>query len=211
MTPSKAWLPVLLGLAAAAGNYLVISEATATTQLVAVRGDVKPGTPLRPEDLYPVPARGGEPLFRSAITYAQRDSVLGKTVRRKVAGGELLLRADVEYEPYQIDPLLLATGEKSLTLPARMPALTLRPHPGARVELLVRQASGTPAARYGPYTFLGWVAGSPNARDQELVYLAVGVREDDPRVAELRTIRETNAADRLVSVEVVRPPLTLPR
>lgn len=205
MMQSKVWLPVLLGLSAAAGNYVVISRATATAELVALRGDLKPGTPIGPDDLYPVPVRGGEPLLRGTIPYDQRGAVIGKTVRRKVAAGELLLRGDVEHESYQIDAALLAGGEKTLTVPARAAAVALRPSPGAKVELLVRQAPGTPAARYGPYTFLGWVAAPASARDQDLVYLAVGVREDDPRLADLRAIRETNAPDRLVSVEVVRP------
>lgn len=202
-------LPVVLGIAAFTGNYLVLSRATATVELVAVH-ELKPGTPITAEDVFPVAVRGDEALFRGAVRYDKRDAVFGKTVRRKLVDGELLLRGDVEHEAYQIDPLLLAAGEKTLTLPARVGALGAHPQPGTKVELHVRQPGGAPAVRYGPFTFLGWVRAAPTARDQDLVYLAVGVREDEPRLAELRGVREANDPNRLISVEIVRP-LTPPR
>jgi hypothetical protein len=116
----------------------------------------------------------------------------------------LLLRSDVEHESHQIDHLLLAGGEKSLTLPAREGALASRPSPGAKVEVTVRQNSGTPSARYGPYTFLGWVAAPASDHDPNRIYFAIGIREDDKRMGDLRVLREMNAPERIVSVEVVR-------
>ena len=35
MTQSRVWLPVLIGIIAAAGNYVLVSQATATHELVA--------------------------------------------------------------------------------------------------------------------------------------------------------------------------------
>lgn len=209
MTQTKTVIPVALAVLAATGNYLVWSKVTTTAVLVAVRDDIKPGVPITADDLRPVKVGGDAAVFRGAVPYDKRDAVFGKTVRRRLAAGELLLRGDIEHEAFQIDSLLLAGGEKSLTLPARAAALGARPHPGAKVELHVRQGAGVPAARFGPYTFLGWVQASPTARDQDLLYLAVGVREDDARLAELRAVREANDPNRLVSVEIVRP-LTLP-
>lgn len=204
MTQLRILLPVVLGLGAAAGNYVTVSRHTANTQLVAVREDVKPGTPLKPEHLVPVGVRGDAPLFAGVVTWDRRQAVEGMTLRRKVKAGELLFRADVEHEANQIDKGL-ADGYRTVTLPARLSALAVRPLPGENVYLVFKHASGGAAGPVGPFRFLGWVAAPPaHGRESDAVYVSVAVGPNDAREAELRRTAEGGSHDRLVQVEVVK-------
>src|SRR4051812_13582286 len=99
MIQTRYLLPAALGLVAAGGNYVALSRATATVELVALRADVPPGTPLRPEHLKPVGVRGDSALFAGAVRWDKREAVDMLTLRRTVRAGELLLRADIEFDP----------------------------------------------------------------------------------------------------------------
>jgi hypothetical protein len=204
---SRYWLPASLGLIAAAGNYVVLSRATTTHTLVALRADVKPGVPLADEHLYPAAVRGGEPLFQAGVVYSDRQAVFGKTVRRPLKAGELVLRADVENHDYQVDPTLLYPGETTLTLPARLTAVDSRPVPGGYVTLFVRNtgpaALASPLKPYGPFRLLGW-SRSLSQREPDLIAVTVAVRSSaGVSEPDLRAVQAENAADRLVKVEWV--------
>ena len=207
MMTSRLWLPAVFGLIAAAGSYTVLSRATTTHTLLALKADVKLGEPIQEHHLYAVPVRGGRPLFEGGIAYDQRDAVYGKTVRRPVKAGELLLRADVENHDSQVDLTLLRDGETTLTLPARLSAVDSRPVPGYLVMLVVRQtgsvANSNPLKAYGRFRFLGW-SRIPNGRESDLIAVSVAVPSslglNEP---ELRTLQLEQAPDRLVKVEIV--------
>ena len=208
MTRSRYWLPTLLGVAAGLGNYAILHRGTATTALVALRVDKKPGEPLQEADFEPVPVRGAAPLFAGTLTYDDRAAVYGKSLRRKVARGELLLRADVEADPAVVEPP--PPGYATLTLPARLSAVACRPAPGEYVELFARPPTGpadAPAGRHGPFRFLGWTTDPSRANhDGQLIHVVVAVPHTaaDPREAGLRALQAGGSHDRLVQVEVVR-------
>src|SRR6478609_9579084 len=101
MTTSRVWLPALLGVIAAAGNYVLIARYTTTHEVVMVRGNVKAGVPLTEPDLAPVAVRGDKALFVGTVPWADRYAVVGLAPRRAVKEGELVLRADLETEANQ--------------------------------------------------------------------------------------------------------------
>lgn len=207
MTQLRILLPVLLGAGAAAGNYVYMSRHAADTQLVALRVEVKPGTPLKPEHFVSVGVRGGDALFAGTFRWNPKNlgALEGMTLRRPVKAGELLLRADVEHASHQIAPP--PEGYRTLTLPARLPALAVRPHAGENVVLVFKQTSSASSAPVGPFRFLGWVAAPPaGGRDPDAVQVAVAVAPNDSREADLRRVAESGSFDRLVAVEVVKLP-----
>lgn len=206
MSPSRLWLPALLGVSAALGNYLILTRNTATTALIALRVEKKPGEPLEEADFEPVPVRGDPALYAGTVPYADRASVYGKTVRRKTARGELLLRADVETPAGQLDPP--PPRHRSLTLPARAGVVAGRV-PGEYVDVYVRprgDGRGQPV-RYGPFRYLGAVVDpSPGNRDGQLIQFAVAVPAGSPGAEEaaLREVQAARAYDAVVQVEVIR-------
>ena len=207
MVTSRLWLPAVFGLIAAAGSYTVLSHATTTHTLLALKADLKLGEAIQEHHLYAVPVRGGRPLFQGGIPHDQRDAVYGKTVRRHVKAGELLLRADVENHDYQVDLTLLRNDETTLTLPARLSAVDSRPVPGCLVVLLVRQtgsaAYSNPLKSYGRFRFLGYTR-TANGRESDLISVSLAVPASlGVNEPELRTLQLEQAADRLVKVEIV--------
>lgn len=210
---SRLLLPALLGATAAFGNYMILTKSTATTALIALRVDKKPGDPLEEADFEPVPARGDPALYAATVPYADRASVYGKSLRRKVAKGELVFRADVEATG-QLEPP--PPRYRSLTLIARASVVAGRV-PGEYVDIFVRPTghSGNPnnprpVARYGPYRYLGSMADpSPGNRDGQIVQFAAAVPthpqgEEVARIAALGEVQAARSYEAVVQVEVVR-------
>lgn len=205
MSRSRLWLPALLGVVAALGNYTILTRQTATTALVALRVDKKPGEPLEEADFEPVAARGDPALYAATVPFADRASVYGKTLRRKAGKGELLFRADVEAGVGQLEPP--PPRHRSLTLPARS-AVVVGRVPGEYVDVYVRPPGPRgPVTRYGPFRYLGSVTDpSPANRDGQFIQFALAVPANAPAAEEaaLREVQAARSYDAVVQVEVVR-------
>lgn len=208
MNPAHLWLPALLGVVAAGGNYALLKKARATHEVVAVRAELPPGTRLAEDHLYPVSVAGQRELFGGVVAYADRQALYGQPVRRRVTPGELLLRADVELADYQIDHTLIPPGHTALRLPARLAQVAGVPL-GEPVSLVVltdgRSAAGT-QKQFGLYRYLGYVA-APGATgtDADQVLFEVAVPDvNDGRLAPLHELAAGRSAGRLTQVAVTR-------
>src|SRR5262245_30348326 len=185
---------------------MILTKSTATTALIALRADKKPGEPLEEAAFEPVAVRGDPALYAATVPFADRAAVYGKTLRRKVAKGELLFRADVEAGVGQLEPP--PPKHRSLTLPARSTVVVGRV-PGEYVDVYVRPQgnSRAPIVRYGPFRYLGSMTDpSPNNRDGVLVQFALAVPANHPAAEEaaLREVQAARSYDSIVQVEVVR-------
>jgi hypothetical protein len=165
MNPLRVVLPIALGIAAAVLNIMVLRGSTAPLELTTVRSDVKAGTELTEDMLERLSVRADQQVFKSAVPYSERGTLLGRRVARTLGAGEVVLYADMHKLDEESISLYLMPGESTLTVPVKPSRIAQGLERGATVGIRVpvRPAGGiklpmggAPLARrvLGPFRLL---------------------------------------------------------
>ena len=162
MNALRVVLPVVLGIAAAMLNFIVLRGSAAPLELVTVHADVKADTELTEDMLERLPVRAEKDVFKSAVPYAERGLLLGRRVTRPLSAGEVVLYGDVNNLDEENIRMYLKPGESTLTMPVKMTRIAPGLRRGDAVGILVaaRPARGLPpmkasAGGSGDYRILG--------------------------------------------------------
>jgi hypothetical protein len=119
MNALRVILPVVLGVAAAILNFIVLRGSTAPLELTVFRSEVKADTELTEDMLDRLPVRAEKEVFKTAVPYSKRGLLLGRRVTRPISAGEALLFSDVQNLDEENVRLYLKPGETSLTVPVK--------------------------------------------------------------------------------------------
>jgi hypothetical protein len=144
MNALRVVLPIVLGIAAAVLNFMVLRGSTAPLELTAVRLEVKAGTELNEDMLERVSVRADQQIFKSAVPHAERGLLLGRRVTRSLNAGEVVLYTDMHKLDEENISLYLKPGESTLTVPVKSSRIAKGLERGASVGILVamRPAGG---------------------------------------------------------------------
>ena len=213
MSAMRLLLPVVLGVVAAALNFMVLRGGTAPLELTTIRSDVKADTVLTDDMLEPLPVRADAGIFKSAVPYKQRGvALLNRRVNRAIGAGEALLFTDVRTLDEENFSLYLKPGESTLTVPVQVLRVSSGLQRGDSVGFLVaanprndplRNLLKTPAPAMsarrmlGPFRLLSLSAIDASSiaasRDLRLVTVAV------TRTADGRLTSDVAALDEALS------------
>ncbi|MCC9203604.1 SAF domain-containing protein [Arthrobacter sp. zg-Y769] len=113
-------LGILLVLGSVAGVVTLVDSADRTTEVYAAKRDIPPGTPVRAEDLHPIPVRLGnaEQLYLPVAAGIPENAVAGAALRagELVAGSSLIEADSLDRKPVGLrveDPLPASTDAGS--------------------------------------------------------------------------------------------------
>lgn len=126
MTMLRIIVPVLLGIAAAVLNFLILRGNVAPVELTVLRADVKADMELSEEMLDRLSVRADKDIFKSVVPYSKRGLMLHRRVTRPISAGEVLLYTDVQNLEEENIRLYLNPGEVTLTIPVKRVAPGLR-------------------------------------------------------------------------------------
>jgi hypothetical protein len=145
MNALRVVLPIVLGIAAAVLNFMVLRGSTAPLELTAVRSEVKAGTELNEDMLERLSVRADQRVFKATVPYAERGTLLGRRVTRSLGAGEVVLYADMHKLDEEDINLYLKPGESTVTVPVKSSRIAKGLERGACVGILVarRPAGGT--------------------------------------------------------------------
>ena len=183
-------IPIGLGLLAAGTNFVLISQATKTVEVVAVTKDVAEGERLTPDCLGTLKVRADNGLFNAVVRGEDLATLHKQSIGRSLKKGDLVFRADV------VDPDGLTTGSnlkpgechRQVIVPYTTLVLGLRA--GDPMLLSVRTSGGrkpnAPELRDGQLTglrYLGAVALPQTNRAREPQWRVVfAATLDDPAI-----------------------------
>ncbi len=201
-------IPIGLGLLAAGTNFVLISQATKTVEIVAVVKDVPAGERLAPDCLGTVRVRADKGLFDAVVQGKDIATLHRQSIGRPLKKGDLVFRADV------VDPESLMSGMN--LKPGEAPRQVIVPYaalvPGLRAGdpmlLTFRTGGGgrkpdAPELAGGQLTglrFLGAVSYSHGSRAREQQWQVVfAARADDPMVKAFFE-NFTNPGDNVLSI-----------
>lgn len=141
-------IPIGLAVVAAAANFVLLQQATATTGVLVLKGDVPAGQSIQMSDLTVAQVRADPAVIAAAYPAANVTELIGMRFRRNMDAGGLVLKTDIDVEGIS---LKLYEGERdcSLLLPA---AAHVDLSTNEYVEFTLPDGSGKP---HGPFRVLG--------------------------------------------------------
>lgn len=144
-------IPIGLAVVAAAANFVLLQQATATTGVLVVSRDVPAGQPITRDDLTVAKLRGDAAVFAAAYPAANQNELIGMTFRRDMSKGGMVLKADAN-----------GSGDWVLQPGERTASLLVRAGNGAdglttndTIEVTLPTADGGWGGRVGPFRVLG--------------------------------------------------------
>lgn len=220
MNSYRVIIPVALGLAGAAANFLAVRSATATAEIVVASRALDEGSELRPEHLTKVVVRADEALEVATVSADRLGDVVGRRLNRPLRAGEVLFYRDVGDLADEVRANLLP-GESTLTVlvPKERIALKLRggDHVGFRLrgDQPAKGNAPKPAAAPAPVRLVGpfrlVAIGKPHESKRsdgpKAVVVAVNLA-DTKQADQARAVEEALRADpreeRILTVEQYR-------
>ena len=142
MNALRVVLPIVLGIATAVLNFMVLRGSTAPLELTTVRSEVKAGTELTEDMLERLSVRADQQIFKSAVPYAERGTLLGRRVARPLGAGEAVLYADVNKLDEENFSLYLRPGESTMTVPVKRIAQGLERGASVGIRVPMRPVAG---------------------------------------------------------------------
>ncbi|MCU0703139.1 MAG: SAF domain-containing protein [Fimbriiglobus sp.] len=210
-------IPLGLGITAGVFNLLAVRAATGTVDLTVVKDDLKGGTVLTAEMLGRLSVRADPGVFRSAVKYEDRGVLIGRSVNRPLAAGEVLLVADVRSTGTFDVRANLRAGERTLTLTVKQNRVVPGLRVGDEVEVLVHgvaeveprpaRDAGPTYRPVGPFRVVGLddrsaSAGGGFRDDERQVVVAYAAGRD---IAPLERAHRGEGQERVVGIEFARP------
>ena len=112
---AKLLIPIAIGVAAALVNSMILAARTAPVEFVRVSQDVPVGTPFTDANLEVIefPGQEARQLDRTAVPWAEKGVLLGRTAVRDLLGGDLVFYRDFDVRGAQIN---LYAGEVARSL-----------------------------------------------------------------------------------------------
>ncbi len=185
----KLLIPVGLGLAAAALNYMTVQTSLQEVEFIAAKKPIKTGQLITESDLVglPLPEKFREGLSRAAPTYSNRGSLSGQRASHDIPEGEILFYQDTAMN--ETDQGVTAVKETSLTV--RLGRNTefaglFRPQMDVYFRVSVRDDNEVERfQRIGPFRLLsvgsGKITGMGDSGDQSVIdQVSVAFNVDDP-------------------------------
>jgi hypothetical protein len=142
-------IPIGLAVVAAAANFVLLQQATATTGVLVLKGDVPAGQAIQMSDLTVVQVRADPAVIAAAYPAANVTELIGMRFRRPMDAGGLVLKSDVDVEGSNLH---LYPGERDGSLLLAASAVPVELSTGEYVEFTL---PGLDGRQHGPFRVLG--------------------------------------------------------